>query len=64
MRIIVPGNLIISLYSVNGINLKTFYFKEDDENVFTIDISNLAPGLYFLVFSSQDMHWTGKLVLN
>jgi len=58
------GNLIVSLYSVNGINLKTFYFKEDDENVFTIDISNLAPGLYFLVFSSKDMHWTGKLVLN
>ncbi len=54
--------LKVTLFSVNGIIIKEYYFNEV-ENLFSINISDLASGLYFLMFSGEGICSAGKLVV-
>ena len=58
----VEGAFKVSLCSANGIVIKEIEFKNEG-NVLTVDISNLATGLYFLMFSSGDIYSVGKLLV-
>jgi hypothetical protein len=42
--------LKVSLYSANGILIKEFEVKEEG-NIYSVDVSKIASGLYFLMFS-------------
>jgi hypothetical protein len=55
--------LKVTLFSANGITVKEFTFN-GGENRFSINISDLASGLYFLMFTGKDIYSAGKLVVH
>jgi hypothetical protein len=55
--------LKVTLFSPKGIIIKEYYLK-DEANLFSIDISDLASGLYFLMFSGNDINSVGKLIVH
>ena len=58
----ITGSLKISICSASGNMIREYVLKEVG-NTFTINISDLAAGLYFLIFSGESIHSAGKLVI-
>jgi hypothetical protein len=55
-------DLEISMFSPSGSLLKR-YTTEDAGSIFTIDVAAFAPGMYFLVISSEHYHAAAKIII-
>ena len=58
----IKGITKVSLYSANGIRVKEFELK-DVQDEFSLELSKLSPGLYFMILSNKDMNAVGKLII-
>ena len=58
----ITGKLILTLYSTLGRQIREYEFTGPGSD-FTIDAGGLPKGLYFLVFSSDDSSYSGRLVV-
>jgi hypothetical protein len=57
----IKTNPEVSIFTTSG--LLAGKFNLPDGNSFSIDISSLAPGMYFLMFSGDDVRGVGKLLV-
>jgi hypothetical protein len=59
----VVGDINLEIFNIQGKTVKPAYFIQHEE-IFSIDISDLQPGLYFIRFYNRDLIHSVKLIIS
>ena len=59
-----PGEIVMGIYSVNGMHIRSEAFAAGTgTNQFTIDASQLSPGIYFLTVQTEGNTYRQKFII-